>query len=373
MSLKGITWNHSRGFTSIAAVAQRYSELTGVDVVWEKRSLQKFADAPIDKLAQDYDLVIIDHPWAGFAADKGALLPLNRYLPAGFLEGLAANTVGRSYDSYDFDGYYTALPIDAAAPIAAYRPDQFTSQPLPETWEDVLALAQRGKVVFSANPLNTVTDFYMFCKTITDDVFLEDRMISESAGAEALDQLRELARLCGERVFSLNPIQVYELLGSEDELAYCPFVFGYSNYARRGYAKYIVKGGDVVSYKGKKLVTILGGTGLGISSSCKNIAEAVDFLKFAASEPVQRTIFTDNGGQPGCMSAWMDEENNRITSNYFADTVRVVENALLRPRYSGYLDFQDAAGPVIYRYMKDGGSAADTVGELNRLYLSSKH
>ena len=47
ISLKGITWSHSRGFTSIVAVSQRFSELhPDVEITWEKRSLQEIADAP---------------------------------------------------------------------------------------------------------------------------------------------------------------------------------------------------------------------------------------------------------------------------------------------------------------------------------------
>ena len=53
--LKGITWSHSRGYTSITAVSQRFSELNpGVSIEWEKRSLQEFADAPIENLAKAY-------------------------------------------------------------------------------------------------------------------------------------------------------------------------------------------------------------------------------------------------------------------------------------------------------------------------------
>ena len=79
--LRGITWAHSRGYTSIMAVAQRFMEMyKDVEITWEKRSLQEFADAPIEELAQRYDLLIIDHPWAGFAAKHGILLPLQEYL-----------------------------------------------------------------------------------------------------------------------------------------------------------------------------------------------------------------------------------------------------------------------------------------------------
>jgi len=46
--LRGITWNHSRGFVSVVATAQRFSEMRPeVEIRWEKRSLQEFADAPI--------------------------------------------------------------------------------------------------------------------------------------------------------------------------------------------------------------------------------------------------------------------------------------------------------------------------------------
>ncbi len=81
--LRGITWNHSRGFVSVVATAQRFSEMQPqVDIIWEKRSLQEFADAPIQGLAEQYDLLVIDHPWAGYAAHSQALLPLQEIIPA---------------------------------------------------------------------------------------------------------------------------------------------------------------------------------------------------------------------------------------------------------------------------------------------------
>ena len=143
--LKGITWAHSRGFTSIVAVSQRYAELhPDIDITWEKRSLQEFADAPVEKLAEAYDLLIIDHPWAGFAAKHKILLPLQEYLSEEYLNDQAENSVGASHNSYNFDGYQSALAIDAATPIAVYRPDYFTDKKIPETFEEVLGLRQTG-------------------------------------------------------------------------------------------------------------------------------------------------------------------------------------------------------------------------------------
>lgn len=103
--LKGITWAHSRGFTSIVAVSQRYAELhPDIDITWEKRSLQEFADAPVEKLAEAYDLLIIDHPWAGFAAKHKILLPLQEYLSEEYLNDQAENSVGASHNSYALGG-----------------------------------------------------------------------------------------------------------------------------------------------------------------------------------------------------------------------------------------------------------------------------
>ena len=59
--LNGITWGHSRGITPLLAVSQRYAELhPEVEIQWKKRTLQEFADYPIENLTKDYDLLIID-------------------------------------------------------------------------------------------------------------------------------------------------------------------------------------------------------------------------------------------------------------------------------------------------------------------------
>src|SRR5688500_10341947 len=47
ITLKGITWGHSRGITPLLAAAQRYSELhPEIEITWSKRTLQAFADYP---------------------------------------------------------------------------------------------------------------------------------------------------------------------------------------------------------------------------------------------------------------------------------------------------------------------------------------
>ena len=166
MELIGSTWNHTRGFTSIVAASQRYEELNGETAIrWDKRSLQAFADEPIGGLAERYDLLVIDHPWTGYAAERGLLIPLDEVLPSEVIEDQRASAVGPSFGSYCMQGALWALPMDAATPVASYRPDLFAdgAAPLPETWNDVVALARRGLVAFPSIPQDTLMNFYMVC------------------------------------------------------------------------------------------------------------------------------------------------------------------------------------------------------------------
>jgi multiple sugar transport system substrate-binding protein len=122
--LRGITWNHTRGYGPMVATAQRWHELhPDVEIVWERRTLQAFADESITSLAHRFDLLVVDHPSMGEAAAHKLFLPLEQHLPADFLRDQAANSTGASYASYQIDGSQWALAIDAAAPIAGWRED----------------------------------------------------------------------------------------------------------------------------------------------------------------------------------------------------------------------------------------------------------
>ncbi|GIZ09560.1 ABC transporter substrate-binding protein [Flavobacterium sp. UMI-01] len=375
IQLIGITWDHSRGFTSAVATAQRFHELhPNVEITWEKRSLQAFADEPINKLAERYDLLIIDHPWAGFAARTKVIIPLNEYLPKEFLEDQAANSVGKSHESYCFDGYQSALAIDAATPVAASRPDllEKLGKKAPETWEDVMDLAKAGLVAIPGIPQDTLMSFYMICCTLGEDVALtKDYFVSETIGLKALEILKELGKYIDPACYDMNPIKVYEAMTLTDKYAYSPFAYGYTNYSRQGYAKHFLKFHDVVSLEGNKLITTLGGTGLAISANSNHREIALAYAQYVASPETQKGVFFDNGGQPGHRGAWLDERTNAVTSNYFTDTLPTLDRAFLRPRYHGHMYFQDHAGAPIREYMMKGGDTKKVLDGLNQLYIES--
>lgn len=377
IELRGITWSHTRGYVPMTATAQRFEELNPhVRISWDKRSLQAFADEPIDKLAEKYDLLVIDHPWAGFAAHTGVIVPLNDWLPESFLNDLKENSVGRSHESYHYNHKQVALAIDAATPVASARMDLLAKAGvnMPETWDDLMYLAKQGKVAVPSIPQDTLMNFYMLCSTLGEDVCVEDDyVVSEEIGLKALTMLRELSIHLNRDCFNWNPIQVYEAMTQTDEFAYCPFAYGYSNYAKPNYARKVLKYTDTVSLEGtERLCTTLGGTGLAISAKSEHKEVAAEYAKFVANEKMQKGFYIEFGGQPGHRKAWLDENANATTDNYFKDTLPTLDRAYLRPRYAGHMFFQDNSGAPIREYLMNGGDERTLLAKLNALYVESK-
>jgi multiple sugar transport system substrate-binding protein len=86
-----MTWKHDRGFAPMLATAARFAEThPHVRIEWEARSLQGFADDPMRRLVDEYDLVVLDHPFMGTVAKEGYLVPLDKYVAPEVLATWAA-------------------------------------------------------------------------------------------------------------------------------------------------------------------------------------------------------------------------------------------------------------------------------------------
>ena len=376
VTLTGITWNHTRGYVPMEATAQRFMDVyPHVEIAWQKRSLKDFGDFPIQRLAEQFDLLIIDHPFARYAAEHPVLVPLDVYLPADFLADQEANSVGASFRSYVAGDHLWALPVDAATPVSGYRPDLLERHgvAVPETWDELLQLARRGLVAVPAAPVDALMNLYMLCLALGEEPFeLNDEIVDREIGVAALELLRELVDLCGPENIDRNPIRTWEALSRTDRYAYCPFAYGYSNYGRADYTEHRLKFGGLVTLNGTRLRSTLGGTGLAISSRCQEIEAAVAYAAYVASPACQTGLYTLTGGQPGHRAAWLDPLNNQLCNGFFHDTLPTLDDAYLRPRYSGYIPFQDHAGDVIRDYLRDGGNAVATFDAINKLYRDSR-
>jgi len=373
--LKGIAWNHSRGFTSVVATAQRFEELhPEVRITWEKRSLQAFADAPLDALTKEYDLLIMDNPHVSIAARDKVLLPFDDYLSADFLNELAENSVGKSNASYHMDGKQWTLATDAATPIATWREDLVKKHDIqiPKTWEQLLALAKTGKVAFASIPIDTLMHHYMMCIALGAEVFESNTEVApRQIMIDAIKMYKELLDLTPSFCLEMNPIKIYERMTQTDDIVYSPFNYGYSNYSKKSYANQVLKASGLVTFNGKRLRSTLGGAGIAVSAKTEHPDIAMKYAEFTALEKTQSGLYFECGGQPGHRKSWLSNEVNDQCKNFFKDTLQTLDEATMRPQYYGYMHFQDEASPVIHDAVSGKVSIESAVDKMNNIYKES--
>ena len=92
--LLGMAFDHPRGFAPMRATSEKF-QVSNPDlrISWDARSLKDFEDYPIEKLAEKYDLIMMDHPFISGVESK-ALVPLDEHVPAEYLEDQASTASG---------------------------------------------------------------------------------------------------------------------------------------------------------------------------------------------------------------------------------------------------------------------------------------
>jgi multiple sugar transport system substrate-binding protein len=363
----------------MAATARTYRTEVRPDVriEWTVRSLQAFADQPLDRLAETFDLIVLDHPAVGHAVARECLVALDEHVDAAFLDEQSASTVGSSHRSYEWEGHQWALAVDAAAQVAAYRPELLGEEVPPRTWAEVIALAEvRGeeapRVAIPLIPTDAVCAFLGLCWSLGLEPCAGDRVAGPDVAREALGTLARLTRAAHPESLEWDPPWTYDRMAATDEVAYCPLGFGYSNYARPGYRPNRIRFGPAPSFGGPRPSGTLGGAGLAVSRHCRHVTEACSYAAYVASPEVQRGPYFDGGGQPGHRGAWTDDRTNHAAGGYFRDTLESLDGSYLRPRFDGFVAFQDRAGEVVHRFLRDGGDAGEAVDRMERLWRATR-
>ena len=376
IQLRGMTWDHPRGYDPMAATARAYTKShPDVSIVWKKRSLQAFADHPLNDLAAKYDLIVIDHPHAGFASRDGCLVSLDGAGRSEQLAAIASESIGPSHVSYQYQGHQWALAIDAATQVAAYRPDLISAGEVPTHWEQVIELAKAGRVLWPLKPIDAVSSFNSLAANQGTPINTqEEKVIDCDAGRAVLEAVRAVAQYVPSECLAMNPPQILDWMSQaeNEQYAYCPLLYGYTNYARDGYANRLVRFTNIPALGDKGPGgTQLGGTGIAVSSKCKHREVAVDYAFWIAGADCQRTLFFDANGQPGNAAAWDDEHCNAAASNFFRDTRATLDRAWVRPTSDGYLDYQDQAGARINQCLVYGEDFDEVLSDLNGIYKAS--
>lgn len=372
LSLKGMTWSHPRGYAPLAACSREWEKMTGVAIAWDKRSLQDFESFPVEELARQYDLIIIDHPHVGEVVSKGCLHPLDVPERESECEALAARSVGQSWNSYCYAGRQWALPVDTATQVQAFVPSRLAA-PCSD-WEGTMALAREGRVALPLRPPHSLMSVFSLAAHLGSPCAVDAAPLINKATAEKVyDLLLALADCIDPRCMEMDPIAVFEAMAQPgSHIACVPLIYGYVSYARDGFRAERIGFADLPVIGGRPPSgSALGGTGLAVSAFSRHRQDAEDFAFWVASGPVQEGLYADNGGQPAHADAWQSDPVNRPVHDFYRATRRTLEGAWVRPRHAGYMDFQQSASEHVNDCLKDRSVAQRFADGLNTLFQDS--
>ncbi len=374
-----MTWNHKRGINPLVAASEAFmKKRLDVKITWDSRSLEDFEDYPIDKLANSYDMILLDHPCIGTGVTKQALEPLNQWISTEFLSNQKKNSVGGSYESYTWEGRQWALPIDAASQVSAYRQDLFTKVGLslpPVALEEIdnliTFLPSNYQMGIPLNPTHSFLSFITISANIGGaDFYKEGKGFKEEIGIPVLQKLKKWKEKAHPISIDSNPIQILDYMTTTNEILYVPFIFGYSNYGRN--QSNIIRFANIPSAHSKPSGSILGGVGIALSSKSKHKQESVQFMEYVTSEDCQCGVYLESDGQPAYRKAWLMKESNDRTNDFFSNTLQSMDLSYIRPRYYGYVEFQKRAGELIHHFLKKYKEEPSTIiQQLNQLHSTS--
>ncbi len=368
ITLRAVGWDHERCTSPMRAAVLEWERLhPDIRIEWHVRSGLAFAEQPLEDVAPLYDVISIDHPFAGAAARGGALVALDEVLDAEELVVLAADAVGASHRSYEYDGHLWGLATDAACQVAVVRPDLLHDAPA--TWEDVLELGQeaRGRVTMSLDAHQAICSFLSLCAAFGAPVRADrDRFANPEIGRQAIEWLQEFAAVCHPGAwYDFIP----ERMARTDDCLYCPLQFGFINYSRRNFDGRRLRFVDIPSSRvGAPEGSCLGGAGLAVSASSKHIAEAAAFAAWATSPDVQLDVVFPNGGQPGSRRVWTDPKADETAGGFFSGTLATLEAAVVRPTDPWWPAFQRDGGHALREGLKARNDAGQIVAELERCW-----
>ena len=383
IKLKGITWDHARGYDPLIASSELYFKEKGIQVEWQKRSLTNFGDQSLEELSKQFDLIIMDHPHVGVAEASQCLLPLNDIVDSNILNAMKSSSAGPSFESYNYHNKQWALPIDAAMQCASYRSDLMSNDSLPNTWEEVFDLAKnlaakKLYVGMALCPTDCLCSFLSLTaqmgspiqenyEALSNETLNNELLVEPSIGIKVLSMLRSMRDAFHPKALDWNPIALYDYMAEQNDIAYSPLAFCYTNYSRTGFRK------NILNYHTAPEINyaVLGGAGIAITSSCSNVHEAANYAAWICSDDVQSTIYVNTQGQPGNKTAWENKQANALTNNFFASTMPSLTNAYVRPRYQGWPKFQTFLGETIHAYLLHDTSPALVLEKLQTAYTAS--
>jgi multiple sugar transport system substrate-binding protein len=357
--LKGLSWGHRRATGPLQPLVDRFrSDNPDVEVEWTVRPLSDFEHQGLAAVAEQFDLIIYDHPFSGDVVASGAFVALDQHMPGLGVED-DERFVGKSLASYRYGGGVWGAPIDGATQHGLYRADLLGDRPLPVSWDEVLLLgaALRGRGLFIGMACETPHAVLTLAALMANagspwsaDPALKFS-IDRSALQQALEQVSAVLEYCPPEAIGWNSIDLHDQMVARDDVVYAPCVYGYATYGEsdlRRRLSFAPFPGTTEPYQAQ---TAIGGTAVGLSRHCEERAAALRFIAFLLSDMAQRQIIPAHHGQPALAAAWDDAVTDQRFNGYFSDIRSTIDAAWIRPRLPGYPNFQKEAGILVRRLL----------------------
>jgi len=192
-------------------------------------------------------------------------------------------------------------------------------------------------------------------------------LVSRNTGMKALELMRGMRDNFHANSLDWNPIQLYDYMSTYDDVVYSPLAFCYTNYSRDGFRKNKLSYNNAPGTKN----AVLGGAGIAVSAKSKYLNEAAEYAAWICSADIQNSIYVSEQGQPANIVAWKSKFANKLTNNFFLNTIETLMNAFVRPRYDGWPTFQKYLGERIHAYLKADIDPAKVLDEIQEAYRQS--
>ena len=357
--LRILAWDHPRATRPLHACAAEWNRRTGVRVEVVTRSLGAFGDdVPAQAAA---DVVLIDHPHIGIAADQGSILALDDLVPADIRADVEHGSVGGSQSTYSYRGATWALAIDGACQALAFNPEQAGGGQAPTTWAEVIRLSKDrpGSVVLPLHPAHAISALLSILAGhgITLDGL---NLGPQDVLVEVVATLSHIATAGDRAALDWEPPEVLERL-AKGEFVCVPLTYSYVGYEVEWHsAPSVLPGGRPGS--------ILGGVGAAVLSDTPDPEGAAAFAGWLATRSTQLDLVLPNGGQPASRAA----RSKPGFDPMFPAVLSTIEVAAARPNFPWWPDFQLAAGDILNKGFANGATAHELADQVSAAHLSHR-
>lgn len=363
--LRGLNWGHRRAMGPMDSISLHISAEIGTELVWDQQTLGGFEHGLVASVADRYDLVVFDHPFCGSIASEGLLTPLCRHLP----DLNAGQFIGKSFESYWYKNELWGLPIDGATQAGVYRPDLLCELNPPDNWGGAIEIARalRRKNLWMGIPTlapHGILTLLALCANLGHP-WPQDQSeapVDKQKLMHAVEMLSEACSLSHPACAGMNAIDLHEAMCNSDTIAYCPVTYFYLCYALPDY-KNPLRFCPFPGADGSPNGSVLGGTGLGITRSCKDVNSALKLLRYLSRRSVQ-VNFMLAGGQPARSEPWTGMPEDKPFASAHQILKDTMTTAWMRPRFAGYIPWQAEAGRLTERLVRQELNAKNFCDQL---------